>query len=446
MKKIALISPKGNVYGKNEKLHEFLEKTNGMESFRALWTGPNLGLITIAALFPADWEVEYIDENYKAIDYHVKYDIVCISAMTQQIVNAYKIIDRFKKLNVLTVLGGIHATVLPDEAMQHADVVMVGEGERVWPQFLSDYKNRVLKKIYRDDFNVRYQFEDHIMPRYDLLKGYYYPIITIQTTRGCPHDCSFCCASKVFGSGYRRKDNLDIIDELNVIKKMFPDVLILFADDNFLVHRNECKALLKEMISLNIRWLAQTDVSIALDDELLELMVVSGCQWVVIGFESIHFDSLFQLDHKNWKLKQFPGYEQTIKKIQSYGIGVYGTFIVGLDEDDVTVFEETKNFIIRNNLYGVNITVPTPLPGTRLREKILDENRIIVDDWSYYTFWDVTIQPKKMQINELEEGLLRIYINIFEDSQIYQRLTHMRHLAKSRNHIMKNSRQRNGET
>lgn len=245
----------------------------------------------------------------------------------------------------------------------------------------------------------------------------------------------------MFGAGYRRKDNLDILKELAIIKKMFPDALILFADDNFLVHRKECKTLLKKMIELDIRWLAQTDVSIAQDHELLELMVVSGCQWVVIGFESVHFSSLYQLDNKNWKLRQLPGYEQAIENIQSIGIGVYGTFIVGLDEDDKSVFEETENFIKRNNLYGVNVTVPTPLPGTRLREKMRTENRILVDDWSYYTFWDVTIQPKKMQVRELEEGLLRIYKNIFDDSQIYQRLTHMKHLAKNRNDIIKNNRQ-----
>ena len=440
MKKIALISPKGNAFGKNEKLHEFLDKTKGMESFRALWTGPNLGLITIAALFPIDWEVDYIDENYKEINYEKKYDIVCISAMTQQIVNAYQIIDRFKKLNVLTVIGGIHATVLPDEAMQHADVVMVGEGEVTWPQFISDYENGNIKGIYRDNSNKKYRFESHAIPRFDLLKGYNYPIITIQTTRGCPHDCSFCCASKVFGSGYRRKDNLDILKELKMIRKMFPDTLILFADDNFFVHRKECKTLLKEMTKLDIRWLAQTDVSIAQDDELLELMVLSGCQWVVIGFESVHFDSLFQLDNKNWKLKQLPGYEQAIEKIQSYGIGVYGTFIVGLDEDDINVFQETESFIKQNKLYGVNITVPTPLPGTRLREKMHEENRILIDDWSYYTFWDVNIIPKKMQVVELEEGLLQIYKNIFDDSQTHQRLIHMKYLAMNRKEILKKCR------
>jgi len=436
MKKIALISPKGNAFGKNEKLIRFLNETGGMDSFRALWTGPNLGLITIAALFPADWKVEYIDENYRDIPYNAGYDIVCISAMTQQIVNAYRIIDRFKSRHVLTVLGGIHATVLPEEAAEHADVVMAGEGELLWPQLIQDLESGNVQKIYRSRPEEKYPFDHSVTPSYELLQGYNYPVITLQTTRGCPHNCSFCCASKIFGSGYRRKNNADILNELACIQKHFPDALVLFADDNFLVHRSACKNLLREMEPMQIRWIAQTDVSIADDDALLREMVRSGCQWVVIGFESVHFDSLQNLDQKNWKLRHFPGYQAAIAKIQSYGIGVYGTFIVGLDEDDVSVFQMTENFIKKNYLYGVNITVPTPLPGTVLRKKMQHENRILTNDWSYYTFWDVTIQPKKMQVSQLEKGLLHLYENLYTDTLIAQRLTHMKKLAKNRRRII----------
>ncbi len=184
MKKIALISPKGNAFGKNEKLTRFLNETGGMDSFRALWTGPNLGLITVASLFPADWEVEYIDENYRDIPYDAGYDIVCISAMTQQIVNAYRIIDRFQSRHVLTILGGIHATVLPEEAAAHADVVMAGEGELLWPKLIQDIENGSVQKIYRHRPDEKYQFDNSVTPRYELLRGYSYPVITLQTTRG----------------------------------------------------------------------------------------------------------------------------------------------------------------------------------------------------------------------------------------------------------------------
>ncbi len=441
MKKIALISPKGNAFGKNEKLTHFLNETGGMDSFRALWTGPNLGLITIASLFPAGWKAEYIDENYQDIPYDADYDIVCVSAMTQQVVNAYQIIDHFKSRHVLTVLGGLHATVLPEEAAKHADVVMAGEGELLWPRLIRDIENGSVQKIYQNRPNEKYQFNNSPVPRFELLRDCSYPVITLQTTRGCPHNCSFCCASKIFGSGYRRKSNADILKELACIQKYFPDSLVLFADDNFLVHRSACKNLLQEIKRMQIRWIAQTDISIAGDDALLQEMVRSGCQWVVIGFESVHFDSLQNLDQKNWKLKQFPGYEAAIAKIQSYGIGVYGTFIVGLDGDDTSVFQMTGNFIKNNYLYGVNITVPTPLPGTALREKMLQENRVLTNDWSYYTFWDVTIQPKKMQVTQLEEGLLHLYENLYTDTLIAQRLTHMKTLAKSRKRIIEASHQ-----
>lgn len=437
MTRIALISPKGNVFGKNEKMASFLQESKSMESFRFLWTGPNLGLITVASLLPEDWDCEYIDENYKAIDYSQRYDIVCISSMTQQIINAYNIARRFSEKGALTVIGGIHATIMPEEASKYVDVVITGEGEVLWPLFLNDYFNGTVKKVYTEIDPGKYHFEKALMPRFELLKDYNYPLITLQTTRGCPHDCSFCCASKVFGCKYRRKSNGNIIKELEEINRILPGKLVLFADDNMFVLRKDSKELLKKMIDLDLRWIAQTDISIADDDELLELMVLSGCQWIVIGFESVSYSSLYNLDEGNWKLRQLPKYSEAIEKIQSYGIGVYGTFIIGLDHDGPDIFEATVEFIKENKLYGVNITVPTPLPGTRLREKLEEEGRILERDWSYYTFWDVNIKPKSMTIKELEEGLLRVYMEISDESSALERLVYLRHMTKRRRRIIR---------
>ncbi len=437
MIRIALISPKGNVFGKNERMAFFLENTNNMESFRYLWTGPNLGLLTIAAYFPEDWVCDYIDENYKPIDYSKDYDIVCISAMTQQIVNAYEIASKFKEKGTMTVLGGIHATILTEEAGRWADVVIAGEGEELWPLFIEDYKKGQVRKYYREAEAGKYCFENARIPRYDLLEGYSYPIVTLQTTRGCPHDCAFCCASKIFGVHYRRKGNESILRELMEIQRRFPDVLVLFADDNMFVKRKESKDLLRQMEKMDLRWIAQTDISIAEDPELLELMVRSGCQWVVIGFESVSYNSLYNLDNKNWKLKQLPRYSDMIEKIQSYGIHIYGTFIVGLDSDGTDIFAATADFIKKSMLYGANITVPTPLPGTRLREKLENEGRIINKDWSYYTFWDVTIKPKNMTSEELEEGLLEIYRQISDSTSAIDRLIHLRKMIKRRKEVLR---------
>ncbi len=436
MKQVALISPKGNIFGKNEKMISFLNGSRYMDSFRLLWSGPSLGLLTVASLLPSDWECEYIDENYKVIDFDKNYDLVCISAMSQQVLNGYRIAEEFRKKGVLTVIGGIHATVLPEEASQFVDVVMAGEAEVIWPQFLEDYESGSIKKIYSEECVGQYPLTDPIMPRYDLLKGYNYPVITIQTTRGCPHDCSFCAASKVFGAKYRRKLNENIFKELMEIKKLYPDSLILFADDNMFVKRDESKELLKEMIKIDIRWIAQTDISIAKDSELLKLMVLSGCQWVVIGFESVSYSSLYGLDKNNWKLNQLPHYAESIRKIQDYGVGVYGTFIVGLDQDSSNVFKDTADFIIENYIYGANITIPTPLPGTRLRTELELQNRILTSDWSYYTFWDVTIKPANLTADELQDGVLYIYQRICDSSAADKRLITLKKIAKRRKELI----------
>lgn len=444
MKRVVLISPRGSLFGRNEKMKKFLESSNVMESFRHLWSGPNLGLITVAAYMPKEWEIEYIDENYVEIDYSKEYDMVCLSAMTQQAPNAYKIAEKFRSKGVLTVMGGIHATVCPEEASKHVDVVIAGEGEALWPVFLEDYLDGNIKRIYNEAVPGGYQLEKALIPRYDLLLGYDYAVITLYTTRGCPHNCSFCCASNIYGHKYRRKSNEQIFKELEMIKKLFPSKLILFADDNMLVRRHECKEMLRTIVSMDLRWIAQTDISIAQDEELLELMVLSGCQWVVVGFESISHKSLRDIEKIYFKLEHQSRYPELIEKIQSYGIGIYGTFIVGLDNDTKNVFEFTSDFIIQNNLYGVNVTVPTPLPGTQLREKFLKEGRVLNDDWGYYTFWDVVIRPKQMTVKQLEEGLLYMYSRITEEFVSQKRLAFLRGAAKTRKSISEKYKEAEG--
>lgn len=435
MKRVALINPKGNIFGCNKEMNHFLTSTKSMESFRYLWAGPNLALITIASILPDDWDCVYIDQNYIDIDFDQQYDIVIISSMTQQIRNAYDISERFRHIGALTIIGGIHVTLMPEEALQYADVVNVGEAEKIFPQLIDDIEHGCVKRIYKEVEPEGYEFIDSPMPRFDLLKEYSYSIITLQTTRGCPHDCSFCSASKVFGTKYRRKENYKVLQELERILDLYPDKIVLFADDNMFVMKKQVKELLKQMCDMNFRWIAQTDISIAEDDELLELMVHAGCQWVVIGFESISSKSLKNIDKNNWKFNKLPKYKTSIQKIQNYGIGVYGTFIVGLDEDDISIFKNTSEFIIKNKLYGCNITVPTPLPGTRLREHLLKDNRIAVHDWNYYTFWDVTIIPQRMTKEELENGLLSIYQNISINEEADKRLIYLRQLMKRREAI-----------
>lgn len=420
---IGLINPKGTLFSNNIKLSNFLEASVAMGSFRHFWSAPNLGLLTIASYLPETYSVEYIDENYREIDFNKKYDMVCISAMTVQAVRAYEIIRLFKERKVLTVIGGIHATILYHEAAMYADVVLVGEGEWLFPRFLDDYINHQdYKRIYMDQSTDTYDLENCITPRYELLKGYDYPIINVYTTRGCPRKCDFCCASNVYGLKYRRKTNRQIISEIEKVEELYPDRTILFADDNLFVMRRHNKELLEKLVSRNIRWIAQTDITIAEDDELLELMYLSGCQWIVIGFESININSLKNIEQICFKSEYVNEYHKKIAKIKSHGVMVYGTFIVGLDHDTYNVFNDTADFILKNNLYGANITVPTPLPGTKLRKELLNAKRILNNNWSDYTLWDVVIEPAQMSREELEEGLLYIYQKISSSDNADQRL------------------------
>ncbi|PXV95578.1 radical SAM superfamily enzyme YgiQ (UPF0313 family) [Lachnotalea glycerini] len=436
MKNILLVNPRGNIFGKNEKMSNFLQESEYMESFKLLWSGPNLGLLTLAALFPEDWECTYIDENYRSIDSTKEYDIVFLSAMTQQIVRAYEIADYYKAKNIFTVIGGIHVSTLPEDAQHHVDVVLSGEAENVWFDFYSDYCKGSCKKIYIPKKNTVYQFEIPLIPRYDLLMDYNYPLITVQTTRGCPHNCSFCAASKVFGNKYRRKSNEQIIREFTLVKKLFPDRLILFADDNAFVYTSLSIELLKQLEELSIRFIAQVDISIANKTELLKAMAKAGCQWVVIGFESVNVNSLYELDDINWKYKQSKNYPALIRSIQSFGIGIYGTFIIGLDCDNINIFQDTAQFIIDNQLYSANITVPTPLPGTKMRTQMQEKGRILDYGWDYYTLWDVVVKFTNFTKEEIEDGLVQLYKKINSEENIKKRLAHLKQLAKNRNVVL----------
>lgn len=437
---VALINPKGTIFSNNMNMTGFLQQSIAMGSFRHFWSAPCLGLLSIASYLPGNCNVTYIDENYQQINFNVHYDFVCISAMTVQAVRAYEIAGRFKELGVLTVMGGIHATILPYEALDNVDVVLAGEGEVLFPVFLKDFLCGKQKSLYKEIEQGTFALSNCVAPQYMLIKNYEYPIINLYTTRGCPRKCNFCCASNVYGPKYRRKLNKQILEEIDLILDLYPDKLLLFADDNLFVKRKESKELLKELKKKKVRWIAQTDITVANDEELLKLMYESGCQWIVIGFESVSKKNKLFIENKDFKIMYQDNYGSCIKKIQSFGIKIYGTFIVGLDGDKKDIFDLTADFILNNHLYGANITVPTPLPGTNLRKQLDQEDRILSSKWSDYTLWDVIIKPKNMSVLELEEGLLKIYKKISAQTATDDRLRAF--IKNIRNEYKQNSKQK----
>ena len=430
--KIALVSPRSAFLGRNSGFTDFLNQSPEMEFYRQYWSGLGSGLLIIGALTPEDVGVELIDENIEEIDFNRDYDLIAITAMTQQATRAYEIARGFREKKTKVVLGGIHASVLPDEARNYADSVVVGEAEDLWPVLLDDFRHNRLSPVYTSPREV--ELKKSPMPRYELLAEKPYKIVWVQATRGCPHNCRFCCASKVYGSHYRYKTVDQVIAEIEKIRRIKKHALIGFADDNLLCDKSYSRCLLEKVADLHIRWVGQSDISIADDISLLKLAKKSGCVALFIGFESIVEANLRGLDASDWKLKHLKDYVTSIRTIQDNGIGIIGTFIAGFDNDDKSVFDSLANFIVDNRLAGAQIAALTPFPGTRVREALLKEGRVLNTPWANYTFYDANIQPRKMSYQELEEGVLRTFKKVYSPGVAMEKGGYFRNIFLERSH------------
>jgi radical SAM superfamily enzyme YgiQ (UPF0313 family) len=278
---------------------------------------PSLGLLTLAGLTPRSHDVRYLEiADLKAAgDLPDDFDLVAISSFSAQIYEAYAVADWYRARKIPVVMGGLHATSVPHEAKEHCTSVLIGEGEPLWPQLLRDAEAGALKPFYAQEPHGIFDLRDAPMPRFDLLDPAKYNRITVQTSRGCPHKCSFCASSILLTSKYKLKPIEKVIAEIHEIKKIWPKPFIEFADDNSFVHRPHYKALLRELAKEHLRWFTETDVNVAQDDELLALMRDSGCQQILIGLESPRRASLDGVElNSNWKARQQEHYREAIAK------------------------------------------------------------------------------------------------------------------------------------
>jgi len=429
MRSIALIVPKGSRYGENIYLKEFLKKNDTVYNFYGMWETPNLSLLTIAGIIPGDWSIDFIDEDHgQMIHFDCNFDIVAITGMTQQIQRAYEISDEFRKRGVYVAIGGIHATIMPDEAKRHADTVFIGEGEETWKQFIDDFEQGVPAAMYESGGYI--DLTQSPIPRYDLVDKSLYSAYSIQTTRGCPRTCSYCTLPIMYGSTYRHKSVEQILKEIRAIQNVDKEAFIFFVDDNMFIDRKFSKKLLIEVSRLGIKWGTQTDISVAEDEELMKLIYKAGCHWLFIGFENVTEGGLKFLDKKQWKAKQLSNYEEAISRIHQNGLNIWASFMFGGDSDDVTVFNNTLQFVIRNNIYSGSFTIVTPLPGTKLYKQMVSQNRILDYSWSRYTFWDVVFQPKNMSADQLARGVAWVYSNFYSAENVAKRTLAMRKRIK----------------
>lgn len=405
--RIGLIAMSG-VRAHNEELTKLgLTLPGFVDRNKIIASLPSLGLLTLAGMTPDDIDVHYLEvPDIKDIaDPLNSFDLVAISTYSAQIFEAYELADRYRAKGIKTVIGGPHVTCVPDEAQERCDSVVIGEGEPVWLELLNDFSNNELKPFY-SSFERNFDLSKAPMPKFELLNPDKYNRLTVQTSRGCPHRCEFCGASILIAKQYQQKPAEKVLAEIRAIKKLWEKPFVEFADDNTFINKRYWKDLLKELKKENIKWFTETDISIAFDEELLTLMRESGCQQVLIGFESPVETGLNGIElTSNWKLKQLDKYRYAIDAIQSHGITVNGCFILGLDGHDKGIFNKVWDFVRETGLYEVQITIMTAFPGTPLYERLMKENRLLrIDDWAKCTLFDVNYQPQNMTIKELERG------------------------------------------
>jgi radical SAM superfamily enzyme YgiQ (UPF0313 family) len=373
MKKLLLINPVGHKSG-------FLLSRST--------TVPPLGLAYIASLTPSDWQIKILDENFDDFIFE-EADLVGITAFTSNINRAYEIASIYKKKNIKVVLGGIHASMLPDEALRFADAVVIGEAENIWKKVIQDFENNSLSQKYNGGTVDLTKF--NITPRRDLFNANYF-WQTIQTSRGCPLNCNFCSVSKYLGKQYRQRNTDDILQEIKEIKGNY----IFFLDDNLIGYGKECYQHAKELfrgmikLGLNKKWWMQTSINATDDEEVIKLAAQAGCMFAFIGFESIKVDSLSNFK-KGVNIKVgTENYKKVVDVFHKHGIGVLGAFIIGSDYEIPEYHKILTEFLIKSGIDIFQISLLTPIPGTDFIEQLEKEGRLLYTnyplDWDKYRF------------------------------------------------------------
>lgn len=439
LKRMCLVSPRRDIWAKNPRISQVLQESH---RFLKTWFSPPLNLLTIASLTPPDVDIDLVQEDFRDINFSNQYDLVGITAMIQNAARAYEIAAGFRAQGTHVVIGGIHATVLPEEAALHADTVIIGEAEAVWQDFLHDFRNGEPGRVYSNAPGCMIDLTTSPIPSYHLVRPeeskldphYHYNFIPIQVSRGCPHGCDFCLVSDVYGKRFRRKKLHQVREEIIAIKKHFPNRLLAFVDDNLFIDRRFALEMLQLVTELNVRWVGQTDVSIGGDGELLEKIYRSGCLFLLIGFESLDSENLSDINQNQWKLRQLQNYEKYVRNIQEHGIMVFGAFIFGLDHDDKQVFPRVVDFMNRNRITG-QLTIATPLPGSRMYARLKREGRFLYPEpfWDHCSFFDVVFKLKRMTKEEAEEGFIWAYKQIFNEEAFEMRAAYFKDIYKKLN-------------
>ncbi len=408
-----------------------------VERSRVIASLPSLGLLTLAAHTPEHWEIEYREYDELQSDAADQinqqgFGVVAISALTARIDEAYALSRELRARGMLVILGGLHVSAVPEEAANHADIVVKGEGERVWARLVSDLESGRYRSAYDSSVSAdESQFHEvHPVPRYDLLELNRYNRLTLQTTRGCPLHCSFCAASRTI-SPYRKKSLMQVRRELETILNLWPRPFIELADDNTFVDKRWSRELVALLSEYPLKWFTESDISLADDAALLKLLAKSGCAQVLIGLESADSESMSGLDTQDWKSRRHRNYAEQVQKIQDHGISVNGCFILGFDQDGPDIFERTLDYIESLQLSEVQITLLTPFPGTSLHQRLLEEGRLLPGTtWAQYTLFDLTFRPARMSVDAMRSGFHQLMKAVYSQERVNARRKVFQHCIR----------------
>ena len=361
-----------------------------------------LQLGILAALTPAEVEVVMYDDRMEDIPYDELADLVAITVETFTARRAYEISEEYRKRGVPTVMGGMHAMLLPEEVMTHASSVIIGDAEDVWGQMLEDFKEGRLQKVYHAIQPTIPQ--KGVITRRDIFEGKgYLPITLLQFSRGCKYHCNFCASSSYFKGRHYTRDVEEVIEEIQSQKRK----LLFFVDDNIVSDFEKAKALFRGLIPLKVKWVSQGSIDMLEDEELMSLMVKSGCLGLVIGFESINEANLEFANKGANRKKALNHYKKEIKALRKWGLQTWAAFTVGYDGDTKESIEETCRFAIKNKFCFAAYNILMPYPNTPLYEKLKKEGRLLYDGkwWLHeaYRFNYAAFIPENMTPDQLTE-------------------------------------------
>jgi radical SAM superfamily enzyme YgiQ (UPF0313 family) len=393
-------------------INPYLPKYKGFLtiSSKSSYFPKSLSILVLAALTSKEHTVELQQGTHDGVDFNGDHDLVGISCITPTALLAYDIADEFRRRGKTVVLGGWHPSALPEEAKQHADSVVVGEAEELWPQLLKDFEKNQLKSYYKQDRIV----DPQVIPIVDMFPEFSFQI---QATRGCSTGCEFCCMTNAkFRNVFRYRAIENVIREINAL----PTQNFIFCDSSLTMNPNYTKSLFLKMKNLGKKFIAMGNLNVlSKDEELLRLAKKAGCIGWYIGFESIKQESIDEIGKKTNIVKD---YHAAVKKIHNYNMMIIGSFVFGFDTDTSDIFESTYNFV---DDVGIDVPDPlilTPFPGTPLYNRLKGEDRILTDNWSLYDLEHVVFKPKNMSPQELSDNVNNLYKRFFLRKNMLKRI------------------------